>query len=173
MQPENKLITQIAAGDESALRALYEIYYPRLARFLLRVTNDREHIVEIINDVFLAVWRGADGFRGDSNVSTWILGIAYNKGLKHMSRQRKVPLDWRAGATFDNEHDRIDHQRDTRQLLAELSPEQRAVFELTYYFGYSYSEIGDILNCPENTVKTRMFHGRKKLRALAKRNFYV
>ena len=56
--------------------------------------------------------------------------------------------------------------------LAALSPEQRAVMELTYYFGYSYKEIAEQLDCPENTVKTRMHYARRKLRTLLDADTY-
>lgn len=145
---------------------MYHLYYPRLLRFLCRVTDSRESIVEIINDVFLVVWQSAGKFRGQSAVSTWILGIAYKKGLKAVSKQRPtLPLDdtLRGETPLDEQLIRARH---LRQCLRELTPEHRAVVELTYYFGYSYKEISDIVDCPENTVKTRMFHARKKLRTL-------
>ena len=108
------------------------------------------------------------------------MGIAYHKALKALaSRQR-----WssRFGFDIDDFEDRSevvvdeDEQRDLRETLHKaleaLSPAQRAVVELTYYGGYSYDEIAAILECGVNTVKTRMFYARAKLRkalpALAK-----
>lgn len=166
MHAEKQLIEQIAAGDESALKALYHLYYPRLVRFLLRVTQCKDTVVEVVNDVFLVVWQSAGKFRGHSSVSTWILGIAYKKGLKALARQRLMqPLDENSQRDDRVEERWIQH-RDLHHCVNELTPEHRAVVELTYYFGYSYKEISEILDCPENTIKTRMFYARQKLRSL-------
>ncbi len=161
---EQELLQRIAGGDQAALEQLYGEYYPRLARFILRVTRDVELAREVINDVFLVVWRTAHRFRGDSSVSTWILGIAYRRALKSA---RRLP---RLAELADDEPASGDALEDSRldidSSLARLSHEQRATVELAYYFGYSYKEIAEVMDCPENTVKTRMFHARRTLKSL-------
>ena len=161
---EEQLLRRIANGDEAALERLYLDYYPRLARFILRVTRDVDLAREIINDVFMVIWRSARQFRGDSSVSTWILGIAYRRALKSAGRYRPAPA---LPGDLQAAHDEQQLRRlDLDSSLARLSREQRATVELAYYFGYSYKEIADIMGCPENTVKTRMFHARRALRSL-------
>lgn len=165
MERERALIAAIGKGDESALEALYEIYAPRLTRFLARLTLDPATVGELLNDTFLVIWQKAGTFRGDASVSTWIIGIAYRKGLKALKRRvPSAPLEDAEAERPVLEHEQIDRQRDLSEALATLSPEQRAVLELTYYFGYSYKEIGAQLDCPEATVKTRMHYARRKLR---------
>jgi len=168
MHYEHELLARIANHDEAALKTLYDSYYPRLARFLSRIIGNSSDVVEIINDVFLVVWNGAAGFRGDASVSTWILSIAYRKGARRLARAKPtVTID-----VADIRDPNGDHaggtavDRDLQRALARIPPQQRAVVELTYYFGYSYAEIAEIVGCPENTVKTRMFHARRTLRAL-------
>ncbi len=160
---EAKLLERIAAGDESALATLYDAYYPRLGRFILRVTRDADLVSEIINDVFLVIWKSTPQFRGDSTVSTWILGIAYRTALKAVSRRGPPTVPVEAAEPTAEVDSRC---LDLDTCLARLSPEQRATVELAYFFGYSYREIADILGCPENTVKTRMFHARRLLKRL-------
>ena len=159
---EKDLILAIAAGDERALRELYALYYPRLVRFLLRLTRDEGLIGEAINDTFLVVWQKAGSFRGDSSLSTWIIGISYKKTLKALKRiHSHEPL-----AVIDDFPAEESKTDEVINAIGKLSPKHRAVLVLTYEFGYSYREIGEILSCPENTVKTRMHYARKALRHL-------
>jgi len=166
---EHELLERIGARDREALRELYELYYPRLARFLRRSSRRHDLVDEVINDTFMVVWNKAEGFRGDSLVSTWIMGIAYRRGLnllrtEHRAHKREIPQ------TMEDLHvrdpaDQCDLTDLIGQALESLSTDQRAVIELTYFLGHSCSEIAVIMECPINTVKTRMFHARNKLRS--------
>ena len=123
----------------------------------------------------LVVWRNGRSFGGRSSVSTWIMGIGYRKALKLLAASRRW-TDRFSGAAFDELIERSDalaeqsDDRDLRDLLdaalRHLSAEHRAVVELTYFYGCSYEEIAAIAACPVNTVKTRMFHARAKLKKL-------
>lgn len=162
---EAELLSAVAEADESALRELYGRYYPRLARFLVRMTTDDQLVAEIINDTFLVVWQKAAGFRGDASPSTWIIGICYRKALKALARLRPMEsLD--AVDIAADQATALEDQLNMRRAVARLKPRHRAVVILTYQFGYSYREIGEIVRCPENTVKTRMHHARKALKKL-------
>jgi len=79
---DRRLLQKVAAGDREAFRELYVVYHRRLARFLVRLTRRYEVAEEIINDTLWVVWRKAGEFRGDSRISTWIMGIAYRRALK-------------------------------------------------------------------------------------------
>jgi RNA polymerase sigma-70 factor, ECF subfamily len=168
------LLDRIAAGDRNAFRELYAAYYHPLLRFICRVTRNLELAEEGVNDVMLVVWRSSESFGRRSKVSTWIMGIAYRKALKLLEGSRRWSDRFKAAVRDDVEGyggttDPAEH-RDLRDLLdrglSRLSPEQRAVVELTYFTGCSYEEIAAIAGCPVNTVKTRMFHARAKLRGL-------
>lgn len=169
-----RLLDRIAEGDRDAFRELYAAYYHPLLRFICRVTRNLELAEEGVNDVMLVVWRSSEAFGRRSKVSTWIMGIAYRKALKLLDGSRRWSDRFKAAAFDDVEKsgaavDLAEH-RDLRDLLdrglSQLSPEQRAVVELTYFYGCSYEEIAAIAECPVNTVKTRMFHARAKLRKL-------
>jgi len=163
MPTDHELLKRIVDGDEEALATLYRRYYRRLARFVLRITGDFGLVTEVINDVFMVVWEKCSSFRGDASVSTWILGIAYNKALKALRRVRPwEPLTEDSATSQDTGIMRLELD----SSLARLTPEHRAVMELVYFFGYSYREIGEILQCPENTVKTRMYHARRALQSI-------
>src|ERR1700743_3475206 len=85
---DSALLVAVAAGDRRALEELYLGYHRRLTRFLSRFTSRYENIEEIINDTFLVVWQNAKDFRNASQVSTWIIGIAYRTALKSFRRQK-------------------------------------------------------------------------------------
>ncbi len=171
-EEDSMLLSLIAGGDREAFDRLYRRYFKRVYPFIYRVTQKREVIEEVLNDTMLTVWQKAGSFAGRSRVSTWVFGIAYHKALKAATRGRpQAYLD-----DLDPEDLPDQGQKDPIESLAlkdqiaraltGLSAEQRAVVELTYYHGYSYQEIAQIVDCPLGTVKTRMRSARSKLRAI-------
>ena len=164
---DGALLVAVAAGDRRALEELYLSYHRRLARFLSRFTPRYENVEEIINDTFMVVWQNAKDFRSASQVSTWIIGIAYRTALKSFRRQKnhtgvQVLEDYpeqTVDPTFETEvNDWLMHG------LRRLPMEQRLTLELAYNMGHSLEEIAAITECPVGTVKARMFHAREKLR---------
>jgi RNA polymerase sigma-70 factor (ECF subfamily) len=164
---DSALLIAVAAGDRRALEELYLGYHRRLSRFLARFTPRYENIEEIINDTFMVVWQSAKDFRNASQVSTWIIGIAYRTALKSLRRQKNhtaaLNLDDYPEQTIDPTsaaeiHDWLKHG------LSRLPVEQRLALELAYNMGHSLEEIAVITECPVGTVKARMFHAREKLR---------
>src|ERR1700723_4409654 len=85
---DGELLAAIGTGDRRALEELYLGYHRRLTRFLSRFTARYENVEEIINDTFMVVWQHAKDFRHASQVSTWIIGIAYRTALKSFRRQK-------------------------------------------------------------------------------------
>jgi RNA polymerase sigma factor (sigma-70 family) len=170
-EDEAAVLSRIALKDHQAFEVLYRAYYRRLTRFLEQVTRRPQLIDEILDDTMLVVWRKAGTFNGQSQVSTWIFAIAYNKAMKALKRLH-VSLDGSDGdapSPADGpEAALIKRQANLhlQGLLGRLSAEQRAVVELTYYHDCSYKEIARIVGCPAETVKTRMFYARRKLREM-------
>ena len=168
---ERELLKRIDARDREAMREFYLLYCDRLTRFLNRMTRRHDLIDEMINDTLFVVWEKVGNFRGDSRVSTWVMGIAYKRGLNPMRREYRAQ-ERMVLPTTEGQHlqDPIAKQSDLAELLEHalesLCPNHRAVLELTYGLGHSCGEIAAIMDCPINTVKTRMFHARNKLRQL-------
>jgi len=164
---DGALLVAIAAGDRRALEELYLSYHRRLARFLSRFTPRYENVEEIINDTFMVVWQSAKDFRHASQVSTWIIGIAYRTALKSFRRQKNHTG---ARSLEDYPEQTVDPTFDAevndwlRHGLSRLPVEQRLTLELAYHMGHSLEEIAAITDCPVGTVKARMFHAREKLR---------
>jgi RNA polymerase sigma-70 factor, ECF subfamily len=165
---ELALLARIAARDSQAMKELYFLYHRRLARFLTRLTTRSDVAEEIINDTFWVVWQRAGDFRGASLVSTWILGIAYRRALKTLRRLRpmRVVEEEPSEELSDAPWERAELSEWLGVALARLPLEQRTVLELAYNLGHSCEEIATIMECPVNTIKTRMFHARRKLRGI-------
>ena len=169
---ELQLLRRVGRQDREAFKELYFIYHRRLVRFVMRMTSRQDLAEEVLNDTMWIVWRKAGEFRAASQVSTWILGIAYRQTL---STSRRTQLNAQFNSTGAEPEelevataDDAQLQAETREWLdrglAQLPLEQRMVMELTYFLGHSCEEIATIMDCPVNTVKTRMFHARRKLR---------
>lgn len=165
--PDAALVARVAAREQTAFAELYGIYRKRLARFLGRFLASPHTIDEIVNDVMFVVWQDAARFELRSKVSTWIFGIAWRKALKALKRQKRTAAPLEEPEQPERPDDAaclIENREWLRRALDRLTPEQRLVVELTFFVGCSYQEIAEIAGCPVNTVKTRMFHARHKLR---------
>jgi RNA polymerase sigma-70 factor (ECF subfamily) len=165
---DRMLLQRMAAGDRNALAVLYRGYHGRLCRFLSRLTRRADVIEEVINDCLWIAWQKAGDFRGDSRVSTWIMGIAYRCGLKALRQHGDEPVK-----DDDLPEDRMqaDDPEEDRELrdwlgkgLDRLSADQRVVIELVYGVGHTLDDVAAIMQCPVGTVKARLFHARVKLR---------
>jgi RNA polymerase sigma factor (sigma-70 family) len=167
---EAELLERVKAYDVDAFERLYRLYQPRLARFLINLLKRPQLVEEVLDDTMMVVWQTAASFRGTSKLSTWVFAIAYRKALKARARwpdpvedeahDLRVSNDPLPDADLERSrvHDAL------REAMASLSPEQRAVVDLTYFHGLGYREIAEILSCPVDTVKTRMFHARRRLK---------
>ncbi len=167
---EPRLIARVVRRDLAAFEALFRIYHPRLSRFLAGLGHSPAVVEEVLNDTMMTVWERADRFNGTSKVSTWIFGIAYRKGLS-ARRRKDEPVDDShvAEQPSDDPDPEVvlgDNQAHGRlhRAIAGLSPDHRTVVDLTYFHGAGYREIAEIMSCPVDTVKTRMFHARRRLK---------
>lgn len=157
--------------DPAVFEQFYLSYYPRLFEFILRIVGHPADVEEAINDTMLVVWNKADDFGERSKVSTWVFGIAYKKALKRLKANRRL-ADREVHGETDLLHDadpattvgsRNALER-VRQAVAALPVAQRSIVHLAFFYGYTYPEIAAIVGCPVNTVKTRMFYARERLR---------
>jgi RNA polymerase sigma-70 factor (ECF subfamily) len=169
---ESALMELIATERMDAFESLYRLYHPRLLRFIDGIVGRPAMVEEVLDDTMMVVWRKARSYNRSAKVSTWIFAIAYRQALKALS---KVDDAVEFSAELQAEPARFGpeptvQRQELRMLLdralAVLSPEHRAVIELTYYFGHSCSEIAEITDCPVDTVKTRMFYARRRLKSL-------
>jgi RNA polymerase sigma-70 factor (ECF subfamily) len=166
-ESDTALLIAIGAGDCQALEKLYLNYRRRLARFLRRFTRSAQDIEEIINDTLMVVWCEVNAFRFESQVSSWIFGIAHFTALRSIRRGKNRF----ASRGFDECLSQIvDPALETEvhdwvmDGLNRLPDEQALALHLSYHMGHSLVEIAKMTGAPVGTVKARMFHGRQKLR---------
>lgn len=166
-----RLIARVVAGDLRAFETLYKAYHARLSHFLSRMLRRPVVVEEVVNDTLLVVWNRADTYNGRSKVSTWIFAIAYRRALKALRRMDEPMEDVFAERRPSEEigPEQQTGRRQVRGVLAEavegLSHDHRVVVDLAYYHELGYREIAEIMDCPVDTVKTRMYHARRNLRA--------
>lgn len=171
---DEDLVVRIAAGERRAFEQLFHKYGERVFRYAHRLISDVTKAEEVTNDVMMEVWKTAARFEGRSKVSTWILGITRHLALNAVRRKQLITVELDDAPELVAEHvPEAEIERDRKRLKAELkgalsklSSDHRDVVELTFFHGCSYQEIAGIMGCPENTVKTRMFHARKQLKGL-------
>lgn len=165
--PEGLLLKSIARGDRDAFDELYRQYYPRLVRYLAQRFPPSHSTDEIVDDTFMIIWQHAGGFRYQSQVSTWIFGIAYRVALRSLQRNKRwltVEED-PSELVFDPTHEAEEHDW-LAEGLRRLPDKQRVCILLSYQMGLSVRQVAVITKSAAGTVKAHMFHARKKLRHL-------
>lgn len=165
--PDSALVEQMMAGDEGALAALYDRYSGMLFAMLVRIVRDRHAAEEILQDLFLQLWRDAarfDASRG--SLPAWLMVIGRNRALSRLRTRefREAPeeIDTLPANTvpspvnLEDEALRSLLMEKLRTAMAALPEEQRQVVELAYFEGMTQTEIATRTGSPLGTVKSRV-----------------
>jgi RNA polymerase sigma-70 factor (ECF subfamily) len=175
MESDENLIARLKGGDKLALQTLYARHNVKIFRFVLRLIRDEAAAEDVVSEVFVDLWRNPAVFEGRSQVATWLLAIARNKAWSARRKKKDVEIDDEVlGAIEDDSDDpEVVAQKKSksevlRVCLERLSAEHREVIDLVYYHDKTVEEVAAIVGAPEGTVKTRMFHARKKLSEIAR-----
>jgi RNA polymerase sigma-70 factor (ECF subfamily) len=170
---DTDLLDRIAVGDKLALQALFARHNVAVYRFVLRHVKDEALAEDLVNEVFVDVWKNAGKFEGNSQVSTWILAIARFKALSSLRRRKDASLDDVEAAAIPDSSDnpeitlqKKDRVAILRECMSHLSGDHREIIDLVYYHEKSVEEVAEIVGVPKNTVKTRMFYARKRMSEL-------
>lgn len=170
---DSLLISRIAKGDQAAVRTLFARYHVRIFRFVLRFVKSEAVAEELANEVFMDVWRNATKYEGRSSASTWLLAIARNRSLSYLRKRQEESMDDKTAEQMADGADtpEVTAQKTNkgeimRACMKRLSPEHSEIIDLVYYHEKTIKEVSEIVGIPANTVKTRMFHARKKLSVL-------
>ena len=168
------IVQSIAAGNQQALRALYERTHRLVFTLSVRITNDRETAEELTLDVFHDVWRRASTYdAANGTVVGWIMNQARCRAIDRLRfEQRKKRVDPHAHEPLPANPperpqemlDREEQGRALRNALSVLGPAERQAIETAFFSGLTYSQVAEHLNQPLGTVKTRIRSGLRKLR---------
>ena len=168
-----ELLRSIALGEKRAMALLFARHNVRAFRFAMSIIADRSLAESVVSDVFLDVWRHAGTFKGKSEVTTWLLGIARHKALTLLKRSPDEQLTEEFSEAIEDTADGPEAalgKWQTRTIVArclvKLSPAHREIIDLVYYHEKTIDEVADILQIPRGTVKTRMFYARQHLAQL-------
>lgn len=169
-----ELLQRVSAGDRAAFSRLYDLLSARAFGLILRVLVDRSQSEEVLQEVFLEVWQSAERFAPNKGQGrSWVLTIAHRRAVDRVrASQASTDRDYRVGirdtavahdAVAEEVQMRIEGEGVTRAL--EVLPEaQREALVLSYFGGYSQSEIAAMTATPLGTIKTRMRDGLSRLR---------
>lgn len=166
-EADDTLLAAVATGDRHALAELYRRHGPWLMLRLSRRCADPGIVEEVVQDTFVAVWRGATRYRASGEVAAWIWGIGIRRLISRL-RQRPAGMarpytDAMTVSAEDEVLVGVEHG-DLGTALGRLSPELRAVIQATVLDGLTTKEAAILLGIPQGTVKTRAARARRELR---------
>jgi RNA polymerase sigma-70 factor, ECF subfamily len=167
--PDIALIQAMAGGEVAALNELYTRHGANILNYLTSLLHDRQQAEEVLQDVMMAAWNHASGFRGDSKVRTWLLTIARHRAINSQRRAvpELTPLD---ESTFTNDTTPLEkvERKSQQQLLQaaiqQLPPFHQEILVLIFYHQLSGPEVADVLGITVGTVKSRLHRAKEMLR---------
>jgi RNA polymerase sigma-70 factor, ECF subfamily len=168
---DEDLISQIAHGEKHAIRILVARHSTRVFRFLLRIVRNEAAAEDLLNEVFIDVWRHAGRFESRSRASTWMLAIARNKALSSLRQRSFDQLDDQLDVQDPSDDPETVMQKASRgavlqECFKRLSATHCEVIDLVYCHEQSLDEVAKIIGARSSTVKTRLFYARKHLAEL-------
>jgi RNA polymerase sigma-70 factor, ECF subfamily len=172
---EAALVAAVARGDDTALRELFSRHAPWLA-VRLRAVLPAADVEDVLQETFLAVWRGAPGYRPEGPVGGWIWGIARRQAMLFLRRRGPAALASPATVRASTVRASLDadpveaavSRADLAGALAALGPEDspdRRVWQLMYVEDRPVAEVAELMGVPPGTVKSRAHRARRRLRA--------
>jgi RNA polymerase sigma-70 factor (ECF subfamily) len=175
---DRELLERIRIADEDAFRSLFRRFAPNAQALAQRIVRQPFLAEEIVQEVFLAVWRSPDGYEAErGSVKSWLMGMVHHRAVDLVRREESqrrraedsatdaVGLGDDPAVTVVEELDAPEERKAVRAAMLQLPPEQREVLELMYFGGLSQSRVSERLSLPLGTVKSRTLLGMRRLRA--------
>jgi RNA polymerase sigma-70 factor, ECF subfamily len=165
-----RLVARIRAGDQQAMSELYDRYGKVVYAVALRVLQDAGGAEDVLQDVFLQLWRNPDAFDASrGSLAAWLAVISRHRSIDRLRKRRpEIDIEDCVITGGPDLRDESEHKlmiEKVRGVLAEMSPDQRNVLELAFFQGLTHTEIAEKTGEPLGTVKTRIRSGLQQLRA--------
>ena len=167
---DEMLLRNVADGDKAAMHIIFARHRERVFRFIQRLVRNPSIVDDVVNQVFLDVWRSANRFESRARVSTWLFSIARFQAINSRRERTHEDIDHDDalgivddGDTPDVALDRKETEGILRACIDKLSPAHREIIDLLYYRDHSVAEAAGIIGIPAATVKSRIFYARKQL----------
>ncbi len=177
---DHELVARALLGNQRAFREIIERHHPIAYAVVRAILGDRDDVEDVMQDIFIKVYRGLRTFRGTSKLSTWIYQIARNEAINAKKKRRPdfVFAEGRELHIPDSANPEVLYEK--RRLrehlegaLSHLNEEQRVALELRYLGERSYSEIAEIMMIPIGTVKTYIYRGKAELKRIMMRDLSI
>ncbi len=170
----DELLGRVATGDQAAFSDLYDQTAPRLLGVIKRILVDHAQSEEVAQEVFLEIWQNATRFdTSKGSAISWMLTMAHRRAIDRVrssqsGRDRDVRIGIRdLGTEFDDTAEQVETRIESERVkvaMTSLSELQRQALSLTYFGGYTQTEVAELLSVPLGTVKTRLRDGMIRLR---------
>ncbi len=165
-----RLVARIRAGDQQAMSELYDRYAKMVYAVALRVLQETGAAEDVLQDIFLQLWRDPDAFDASrGRLGAWLAVISRNRAIDRLRKRRpEVDLEQcviAGGPDLSDEAERSLIVEKVRAVLAEMNPDQRTALEMAYFQGLTHTEIAEKTGEPLGTIKTRIRSGLQLLQA--------
>ncbi|WWC85033.1 ECF RNA polymerase sigma factor SigE [Mycovorax composti] len=171
---ENDLITGCIEGDRRMQEELYNRFAPKMYAVCLRYASNADEAQDILQDGFIKVFRKLDSYRGDGSFEGWIRRIFVNTAIEYFRKKKYLqPVTEREENTIEGKYiSALDGlaEKDILDLISQLSPGYRTVFNMYVVEGYSHKEIGDMLGISEGTSKSQLSRAKAILQDLVRKH---
>ena len=176
---EAELISRCQKGDQDALKEIFNQYHKKVYRIAYGVVRQREEALDIVQEVFIKLFRSIHQFRGKSQFYTYLYRMTMNTSIDHTRKMKKVSplsMDEDEGFQFSDDAERrpdriLDHKEleaRVKWAMDQLSPDQKGALIFREVEGLAYHEIAEAMKCSIGTVMSRLHYGRKKVQELLK-----
>ena len=164
---EDELLKRVVQKDTKAFEKLYALTSKSIFFYLYRLLQNRESAEDIHVDVYTIVWKNAGKFKGKSKVKTWMFGIARNLAFNELRKKHNKTQSIDQPIQDENSYkvyEEFDRKQYIQEALMKISFKHREILDFVFFHEASYSEIGQVLKIPENTVKTRVYYAKAALK---------
>lgn len=170
---ETDLIKGSIDGDRRMQEELYKRFSPKMYAVCLRYASNAEEAQDILQDGFIKVFKKLDSFRGEGSFEGWVRRIFVNTAIEYFRRKKYMqPVTEKEENTIEGKYVSVlDNlaERDILDLVTQLSPGYRTVFNMYVVEGYSHKEIGEMLGISEGTSKSQLSRAKAILQDLVKK----